>query len=176
MNRIFITAAIAALLHLLSACEHKELCDNHEHVTYSRVRVDVDWTDFLTKETPSGMTVAMYPDDPSLKPVTVLTNNISHAVLNLPVGGYSLLVYNQSPSEFGSLRWGVRWGDSGAWTTENKYTSFLWYNNYYMIFNYIYNFYDTATGQIVHPGEYLIDVNKMVQYGFHGAPIRAIHR
>lgn len=74
------------------------------------------------------------------------------------------------------LRWGVRWGDSGAWTSENKYTSFLWYNNYYMIFNYIYNFYDTATGQIVHPGEYLIDVNKMVQYGFHGAPIRAIHR
>ena len=74
------------------------------------------------------------------------------------------------------LRWGVRWGDSGAWTTENKYTSFLWYNNYYMIFNYIYNFYDTATGQIVNPGEYLIDVNKMVQYGFHGAPIRAIHR
>ena len=74
------------------------------------------------------------------------------------------------------LRWGVRWGDSGKWTTENKYTSFLWYNNYYMIFNYIYNFYDTATGQIVHPGEYLIDVNKMVQYGFHGAPIRAIHR
>ena len=40
----------------------------------------------------------------------------------------------------------------------------------------IYNFYDTATGQIVHPGEYLIDVNKRVQYGFHGAPIRAIHR
>lgn len=104
MNRIFIAAAIAVLLPLLAACEHKELCEGHEHVTYSRVRVDVDWTDFLTKETPSGMTVAMYPDDPSLKPVTVLTNNISHAVLNLPVGGYSLLVYNQSPSEFGSLR------------------------------------------------------------------------
>lgn len=74
------------------------------------------------------------------------------------------------------LRWGVRWGDSGKWTTENKYTSFLWYNNYYMIFNYIYNFYDTANGQIVNEGQYLIDVNKMVQYGFHGAPIRAIHR
>ena len=44
MNRIFIAAAIAALLQLLAAYEHKELCDNHEHVTYSRVRVDVDWT------------------------------------------------------------------------------------------------------------------------------------
>ena len=74
------------------------------------------------------------------------------------------------------LRWGVRWGDSGKWTTENKYTSFLWYNNYYMIFNYIYNFYDTETGLIVNEGQYLIDVNKKVQYGFHGAPIRAIHR
>lgn len=176
MNRIFIAAAIAALLQLLAACEHKELCDDHEHVKYSRVRVDVDWTDFLTKETPSGMTVAMYPDDPSLKSVTVLTNNISHAVLNLPVGGYSLLVYNQSPSEFGSLRWGVRWGDTGAWTTEHKNNSFLWYSNYYMIFNYIYNYYDTETEQIINEGQYLIDVNKMVQYGFHGAPIRAIHR
>ena len=74
------------------------------------------------------------------------------------------------------LRWGVRWGDTGAWTPENKNTSFLWYNNYYMIFNYIYNFYDTVTGQIVNEGQYLIDVNKKVQYGFHGAPIRAIHR
>ena len=104
MNRIFIAAAIATLLHLLSACEHKELCEDHDHVTYSRVRIDVDWTNFLPKETPSGMTVTLYPDDASRKPVTVLTNNISHAVLNLPVGEYSLLVYNQSPSEFGSLR------------------------------------------------------------------------
>lgn len=42
MNRIFIAAAISPLLHLLSACEHKELCEDHDHVTYSRVRIDVD--------------------------------------------------------------------------------------------------------------------------------------
>ena len=238
MNRIFITAAIAALLQLLAACEHKERCDNHEHVTYSRVRVDVDWTDFLTKETPSGMTVAMYPDDPSLKPVTVLTNNISHAVLNLPVGGYSLLVYNQSPSEFGSLRFEGMDALSSSRIMGNEIQS-RWYQSrdddeivitepewvgidtqkgrqvtsdmvartnarrsqsrhgsrdgdvvlttaypkniistltVHAHIKGIYNFYDTATGQIVHSGEYLIDVNKMVQYGFHGAPIRAIHR
>ncbi|MGN1245012.1 MAG: DUF5119 domain-containing protein [Muribaculaceae bacterium] len=104
MKRFFITAIIVAALQILSSCEHKELCEDHEHVTFSRVRIDVDWAKFMPKETPSGMTVTMYPADNSREPVSTLTNNISHAVLNLPVGEYSLLVYNQSPSEFGSLR------------------------------------------------------------------------
>lgn len=104
MKRVLVAAAIATLLLLLVACEHKELCEHHEHYDFSRVRIDVDWTDFLAKETPTGMTVIMYPSDASRKPVSTLTNSITHAVLNLPVGEYSLLVYNQSPSEFGSLR------------------------------------------------------------------------
>ena len=74
------------------------------------------------------------------------------------------------------LRWGVRWGDTGKWTTQYKFNSFLWYNSNYKIFNYIYNYFDLSTGTIPNPDEYLLDLNKTVQYGFHGAPIRAIHK
>lgn len=109
---------------------------------------------------------------------TVATDN--HEILKVEgtdnVIGLRLGMNSDNSLKTDMLRWGVRWGDSGAWTTDYKNNSFLWYSKDYMIFNYIYNYYDTETGQIINEGQYLIDVNKKVQYGFHGAPIRAIHR
>lgn len=93
---------VIVLMLAFTACEHKELCLYHEHVDYSRLRVNVDWTDFLPFETPTGMTVAMYPRD-GKEPIVALTNNIDYAVLSLPEGTYDMLVYNQSISEFGSM-------------------------------------------------------------------------
>ena len=98
---LFCIAMVA--LTLFTACDHKELCELHDHIDYSRVRIDVDWTEFLSKETPTGMTVTMYPADKQRLPVSVLTNNIDYAIVNLPAGSYNMLVFNQSPSEFGSL-------------------------------------------------------------------------
>lgn len=94
--------AVAALI-VFSSCENKDLCDDHDHLNYIRVRVNVDWSQFLPKEIPTGMSVVMYPTDMSHKPFVELTNNISYAILRVPVGEYSLLVYNQSPPEFGSF-------------------------------------------------------------------------
>lgn len=104
MKHIFPIVFVFALMLASASCVHKELCERHEHLNYSRVRIDVDWTDFLPYERPTGMTVSMYPEDASKSSVTELTNDINYAVLNLPEGGYSLLVYNQSTSEFGSFR------------------------------------------------------------------------
>ena len=98
--------SFSAMLILLAAmfvsCEHKELCFHHDHVNYCRLRINADWVDFLPLETPTGMTVSLYPEDGS-KPITVLTNNIDYAIVNLPVGLYDLLVFNQSETEFGTM-------------------------------------------------------------------------
>lgn len=89
------------LMCALFSCHHKDLL-TIEDTPKARIRINVDWTDFMDKETPSGMSVIAYPVDGS-KPFSALTNDISYAEMLLPAGMYNLMVYNQSPSEFGSI-------------------------------------------------------------------------
>lgn len=84
---------------LMSACGHKDLCLDHRH--QARVRVNVDWSKF-TVETPTGMSVLFYPADGGT-PSTCLSNELNYVELNLPPARYHCLVYNQSPSEFGTV-------------------------------------------------------------------------
>lgn len=51
-------AYLALIGMLLNACNHKELCYHHPHT--SRVRIDVDWSEF-DREQPTGMMVSVYP-------------------------------------------------------------------------------------------------------------------
>lgn len=88
------------LCALLCSCEHDELCYRHPHTV--PVRIDVDWEPFSRYETPTGMTVTLFPGDGST-PFKTVTNTIDHAVLDLPAGIYHTLVFNQSESEFGSF-------------------------------------------------------------------------
>ena len=91
---------ILTVLLIATSCEHKELCYNHPH--YTPVRVDVDWSKFEPYEKPTGMTVAFFSErnDQSF---TRHTNTTSHIIAELPVDHYHVMVYNQSPSEFGSF-------------------------------------------------------------------------
>lgn len=90
--------SIAAALLLMLACNHKDLCYHHPHT--AKVRINADWSLF-NKETPSGMTVMLYPQDG--KAMRQLTNNTSYALFELPVGLYHTIVFNQSEEEFGSI-------------------------------------------------------------------------
>ena len=86
---------------ICASCEHKELCYKHPHTT--AVRVDVDWSRFTRYETPTGMTLMLYPQSSEGSVVTHLTNTTSQAILTLPADRYHLLLFNQSPSEFGTI-------------------------------------------------------------------------
>lgn len=99
--RIWYTFAWVLLLLFVTSCNHDELCYHHPHD--AKVRVDVDWSQFA-EEVPTGMTVMVYPQEGGTdKVVTQHTNTISHAVFALPAGRYHSIVYNQSPTEFGSV-------------------------------------------------------------------------
>lgn len=95
--RTLLTVAAAALT--LASCDHKELCYDHRHAVAARV--NVDWSLF-TEEQPTGMTVTLYPTDGE-QPYSTLTNNTLYADLSVPPGTYDAMVYNQSPSEFGTV-------------------------------------------------------------------------
>ncbi len=94
---VYIIGMVVSLV--LAACEHKELCYQHPHD--SRTRIEVDWSQF-TKETPTGMSVVVYPQSDGAVQ-TVLSNTMSHVYVTLTPGLYHTLVYNQSPSEFASV-------------------------------------------------------------------------
>lgn len=93
-----LTLLLCALLAFAS-CNHKELCYTHPHK--ARIRLDVDWSLFRV-ETPTGMSVLFYPEEGGA-PQTVLSNTTTHVETDLAIGTYRALVYNQSPSEFGSV-------------------------------------------------------------------------
>ena len=99
--RIWYTLGWVLLVALFSSCNHDELCYHHPHD--ARVRLDVDWSKFV-EEVPTGMTVMVYPQgaEPD-KAITQHTNTIDYALLTLPAGSYHSIVYNQSPSEYGSV-------------------------------------------------------------------------
>ncbi len=88
-----------AMLLLMLSCTHKDLCYHHPHT--AKVRIDADWSEF-EKEVPSGMTVMVYPCDGG-RAVRHLTNTITHAYVNLPVGYYHSITFNQSEEEYGSV-------------------------------------------------------------------------
>ncbi len=102
VKRLFTYPFMAIVALALLSCEHKDMCLMHPHT--APMRVNVDWSDFIEKETPSGMTVIMYPQSGELlEPVFTRSNTISHAIVNLPEGRYNSVVFNQSESEFGTL-------------------------------------------------------------------------
>ena len=82
-----------------SSCSHKELCYHHPHV--ASVQINADWTGF-EKDRPSGMTVMVYSRSGD-KVIEKQTNNTSFAIVDLLVGYYNSVVYNQSPEEYGTV-------------------------------------------------------------------------
>lgn len=98
MRRV-IEMLLLVCIAALTSCHHKELCLHHPHT--ANVRIDVDWSGFK-KEVPTGMSVMVYDDNGNLVE-SHLTNTTTHAYVSLEAGIYHSIVYNQSPSEFGSV-------------------------------------------------------------------------
>lgn len=92
-----------ALVSGLAGCNYRELSELY--YGSAQVWISVDWSKF-TKEVPSGMSVYCYPRDNKdrTEPYVYLSNDISGVLVNLPLGTYDVMVFNQSVDEFGSMR------------------------------------------------------------------------
>lgn len=110
-------------LLILTGCEHKALCYLHPHG--AKVRIDVDWREFL-EEHPTGMTLTLFPATDGSEPVHHTSHTTSHAVFTLFPDEYTCMVYNQSPSEFGTVTFS---GMGSHYTTEVRTvaTTSTWY-------------------------------------------------
>lgn len=125
---------------LMASCEREPaLYLPYESDNTGPVRIAVDWTNFLRKETPSGMTLMLFRQNDSLTTKAAkaspygftlisseTTNNIAYSDFTLPPADYAAYVFNQSESEFGTLAFHSLSDYNNAEVTASHRTS-SWY-------------------------------------------------
>lgn len=124
--RLVMSFLIGILLLLFTSCDYKELCYDHPHYAMAKVRIPMDWSEFV-EERPTGMTVVAYPEDGST-PKAMLTNDLKAAEMSLEEGQYNLLVFNQSTTEYGSFHFDGMEQYATARVLPNSFTS-KWYKS-----------------------------------------------
>lgn len=92
--------ALPAICMLASCQPHDPFCFSHPHGL--KARIDVDWSEF-TKDNPDGMTLYVFSEDDTQKPTVETTHTITHATFSLMPDIYTVIVHNQSASEFSSV-------------------------------------------------------------------------
>ena len=93
------------LMVAMTSCDRRELEVMEPQKARFRLVVDwadVDWMQYYGS-IPSGMTVMLFGDKLSA-PIVELTNNVTSVELNLDPDHYKLVIFNNSVSEFGSMK------------------------------------------------------------------------
>ena len=89
---------VLLMLPMLVACEYKALVFD-DSVRF-KVKFNIDWSDIC--DLPSGVTILFYPTDGG-RPIEYVTNDTEDPEIDLPVGTYNILVFNQSVDEYHSV-------------------------------------------------------------------------
>ena len=92
---------VLIICFLQFSCERRELTYNYRSC---KVAVHMDWSrlEQASGVAPSGMSVMFYPQQEG-DVVMVQSNHIDKAIVALRAGRYNILVFNQIPSDFGTI-------------------------------------------------------------------------
>ncbi|MFI3278425.1 MAG: DUF5119 domain-containing protein [Rikenellaceae bacterium] len=84
-----------------SSCHRRPL--TYAYSTTVEVVINADWSNL--SETPTGMSVYCYPESGEAPTVTIANINSTESSIsvNLSAGNYTVLVFNQIPSDFGTI-------------------------------------------------------------------------
>ncbi len=114
MKKLLYIIAIAIVALATLSCERREL--TYDYSPYCEVVLNVDWSNM--SEAPTGMTIMAYPQDGGT-PTTIQSNTVTSGTLKLPAGVYNILVFNQIPSDFGT----VSFRGMDQWDTAEVYSN-----------------------------------------------------
>ncbi|MFI3318975.1 MAG: DUF5119 domain-containing protein [Rikenellaceae bacterium] len=95
MSRVLCALALALAM---IACTRRELTYSYQPTV--SVAITADWSDM--SEAPTGMSIYCYPES-GAAPTIVQTNNTAEATVSLAEGVYSILIFNQIPSDYGTV-------------------------------------------------------------------------
>ena len=97
---LYLLVGFIALVAFAS-CERRDL--TYSYYPYCDVTISVDWTRaFPANEMPTGMSVWCYPKNGGA-PIVNIFNNIDKIDIPLRTGLYDIVVFNQTPAEFGAI-------------------------------------------------------------------------
>lgn len=135
MQRFSFLSTIVFLMVVLNSCQpHDPFCYQHPHG--AKVRIDVDWSEFKEAQ-PDGMTMFLYPTYESNQPIRHITHTTTHAVFELMPDNYTVMVHNQSASEFGTVTFRDMEDHTTAWVRPERCSS-SWYapvDNEILVYN-----------------------------------------
>lgn len=124
MQRFSYLVGLLLLSLLVASCQpHDPFCFSHPHG--AKVRIDVDWSEFK-EDKPDGMTLFLFPADPTSQDIRHTTHTTTHAVFSLMPDNYTILVQNQSASEFGTVAFRDMGDHTTAWVQPERCNS-SWY-------------------------------------------------
>ena len=113
MKRYFILGLLCA--GILTACKHRELYYEYEHI--KSVRVEFDWSSAPTAE-PEGMRVIFYPVPGTGSGTKAIVENLdgkNGGAVDVPEGTYNAVCFNNDTEC-------IRWRGTGALETLEAYT------------------------------------------------------
>ena len=91
-------AALLLILLLAASCERRDIY--REGVTTRPVIVSMDWRNLGSD--PSGASIYMYPET-GATPYVFKTNSVGKALVQVPSGYYTVLVFNRTVDEYGTM-------------------------------------------------------------------------
>lgn len=102
MKKIYLYILVGFIaLVAFASCERREL--TYDYYPYCDVTIAVDWsTAFPAAEKPKGMSIWSYPKKGG-EPIVDQSNNVDQIDIALREGTYDIVVFNQIPSDFGTL-------------------------------------------------------------------------
>ncbi len=98
MRRILYIIGIAVIALAALSCERRALTYDYDPTLF--VDIELDWSDMSTA--PTGVSVYCYPEDGG-DPIVTISNTISNVTVELGSGLYNILVFNQIPSDYGTI-------------------------------------------------------------------------
>ncbi len=99
MKRLISYMICALVLTSASSCDFRAL--SYGYYPLCNLNLKVNWQFF--GEIPTGMTAVFYPKDKGQEPFVHTTNSVHSTVISLDKGVYDIILFNQSPGEFGTL-------------------------------------------------------------------------
>lgn len=97
--RKLIMLLLAVFVLLIASCERRDIY--REGKTSLPVIVHMDWRNLGSD--PSGATICFYPEDGS-HPYTFKTNSVGRAIVQVPSGYYTVIVFNRTTEEYGTMQ------------------------------------------------------------------------
>ncbi len=122
-SRRILHFSLFTLILFLTACERREL--TYDYHPFCEVTLEVDWSRFV--ETPTGMTAIFYNESGEAV-ATHTTHSVHRTKISLREGKYNIILFNQSPPEFGTIgfRGFERFAEADVYPQE-KTTTKGWY-------------------------------------------------